>query len=112
MGNLREGGGFCLRDARTARRLRRKAALACVVFLNIEKWDTITREMDLTMAKLEIGMTELRYELLQTRACCKVPDTDNRARLRREGFIEIICLEKQVVLSPEFYPGCQRFFSP
>ena len=112
MGNLREGGGFCLGDASAARRLRRKAALACVVFLNIEKWDTITREMDLTMAKLEIGMTDLRYELLQTRACCKVPDTDNRARLIRKGFIEIICLEKQVVLSPEFNPGCQRFFSP
>ena len=46
-------------------------------------------------------MTELQYELFQMRDCCKVPDTDTRARLVKESFIEKFCLGKQGVLSPE-----------
>ena len=34
-------------------------------------------------------------ELLQMRACDKIPDTDASTRLIREGLIEKLCLEKQ-----------------
>ena len=34
-------------------------------------------------------------ELLQMRACDKIPDTDTKARLIREGLLEKLWLEKQ-----------------
>ena len=74
-------------------------ALACVVLHNIclEKGDTITREIDLAIDP-KTGNRRDRAtirELLQMAACDKIPDTDTRARLIREGLIEKLWLEKQ-----------------
>ena len=40
-------------------------------------------------------------KLLQMRACDKIPDTDTRARLIREGLIEKLWLEKQLKANTE-----------
>ena len=77
----------------------KKAALACVVLHNIclEKGDTIMREMDLAIDP-KTGNRRDRAkirELLQMRACDKIPNTDTRARLIREDLIEKLWLEKQ-----------------
>ena len=71
----------------------------CVVLQNIclENGDTITREMDLAIDPKTGNRHERATvrELLQMRACDKIPDTDTRARLIREGLIEKLWLEKQ-----------------
>ena len=77
----------------------KKAAPACVVLHNIclRKGDTITREMNLAIDP-QTGNRRDRAtirKLLQMRACDKIPDTDTRARLIREGLIEKLWLEKQ-----------------
>ena len=77
----------------------KKAALACVVLHDIclEKGDTITRKMDLAIDP-KTGNRRDRAtirELLQMRACTKIPDADARARLVTEGLIEKLWLEKQ-----------------
>ena len=63
----------------------------------LEKGDTITREMDLAIDPKTGNRHERATvrELLQMRACDKIPDTDTRARLMREGLIDKLWLEKQ-----------------
>ena len=98
-GQLREGGGFCFGDVSAARRIRRRQLFLCVVLHNIclEKGDTITRDMDLAIDPKTGNRHERATvrELLQMRACDKIPDTDTRARLMREGLIDKLWLEKQ-----------------
>ena len=99
MGNLREGGGFCFGDVSAARRIRRRQLLLvsfCITFC-LERGNTITREMDLAIdpkTRNRRDRVTVR-ELLQMRACDKIPDLNTRARLIREGLVEKLWLEKQ-----------------
>lgn len=98
-GQLKGRWRVLLRRCECSQENTKKAALACVVLHNIclEKGDTITREMDLAIDP-KTGNRRDRAtirELLQMRACDKIPDTDTRARLIREGLIEKLWLEKQ-----------------
>ena len=98
-GQLKGRWRVLLRRCECSQENTKKAALACVVLHNIclEKGDTITREIDLAIDP-QTGNRRDRAtirELLQMRACDKIPDTDTRARLIREGLIEKLWLEKQ-----------------
>ena len=98
-GQLKGRWRVLLRRCECSQENTKKTALACVVLHNIclEKGDTITREMDLAIDP-KTGNRRDRAtirELLQMRACDKIPDTDTRARLIREGLIEKLWLEKQ-----------------
>ena len=98
-GQLKGRWRVLLRRCECSQENTKKAALACVVLHNIclEKGDTITREMDLAIdpkTRNRRDRATIR-ELLQMRACDKIPDTDASTRLIREGLIEKLCLEKQ-----------------
>lgn len=98
-GQLKGRWRVLLRRCECSQENTKKAALACVVLHNIclEKGDTITREMDLAIDPKTGNRRDraMIRELLQMRACDKIPDTDTRARLIREGLIEKLWLEKQ-----------------
>ena len=87
-GQLKGRWRVLLRRCECSQENTKKAALAFVVLHNIclEKGDTITRNRR--------DRATIR-ELLQMRACDKIPDTDTRARLITEGLIEKLWLEKQ-----------------
>ena len=92
LGNLREGGGFCLEDASAARRIRRRQPLLVSFYITfaLKKGIRLLREMDLAIdpkTRNRCDRATIR-ELLQMRACDKIPDTDTSARLIREGRIE------------------------
>lgn len=98
-GQLKERWRVLLRRCECSQENTKTAALACVVLHNIclEKEDTMTKKMDLAIDPKTgnwCDRTTIR-ELLQTRACDKIPDTDTRARLIREVLIEKLWLEKQ-----------------
>ena len=86
MGNIREAGEFCLGDVSAARRIRRRQPLLVLFYIIFATSfpGTGNRHDGATIR-----------ELLQMRACDKIPDTDTRARLIREVLIEKLWLEKQ-----------------
>ena len=103
-GQLKGRWRVLLRRCECSQENTNKAALACVVLHNIclEKGDTIiiTREMDLAIDP-KTGNTRDRAtirELLQVRACDKIPDTDTRTPLIREGLIEKLWLELVIII--------------
>ena len=92
MGNLREGGGFCLEDASAARRIRRRQPLLVSFYITfaLKKGIRLVREMDLAIHPKTGNRCDRATirELLQMRACDKIPDTNASTRLIREGLIE------------------------
>ena len=98
-GQLKGKWRVLLRRCECSQENTKKAILACVVLHTIclEKGNTITREMDLASHPKTGNMRDRATirELLQMRACDKIPDTDSRARLIREGLIEKLWLKKQ-----------------
>ena len=99
LGQLKGRWRILLRRCECSQENTKKAAFFCVVLHNIclEKGDTITRDMDLAIDPKTGNRHERATvrELLQMRACDKIPDTDTRARLMREGLIDKLWLEKQ-----------------
>ena len=81
-GQLKGRWRILLRRCECSQENTKKAALSCVVLHNM------TREMDLAIDP-KTGNRRDRAtvrELLQMRACEKIPDTDTRARLMIEKF--------------------------
>ena len=88
-----------LRRCECSQENTKTAALACVVLHNIclEKEDTMMKKVDLAIDPKTGNWCERATirELLQMRACDKIPHTDTMARLIREFLIEKLWLEKQ-----------------
>ena len=87
-GQLKGRWRVLLRRCECSQENTKKAALACVVLHNIclEKGDTITREMDLAIdpkTRNRRDRATIR-ELLQMRACNKIPNTDTEKLLVRK----------------------------
>ena len=88
-----------LKDASAARRIRRRQLLlvSFYIIFALKKGIRLRGKWNLAIDP-KTGNRRDRAtirELLQMRACDKIPDTDTRARLIREGLIEKMWLEKQ-----------------